>query len=160
MNCPHEFLSVVTHPKVCDPASTYAQALAQIDARLGSPQAHVLRSGSQHWRILAELTRSAKPQGGQFHDARIAAFRIENGVSLLWSEAQRKSCIKTSDCYKNNSYLRPPIVRKTTKTLYFFLKNQSRMLAQRMELDLRPLLLDSAQGRAVIDQQRRRIDRV
>ena len=85
VNCLHEFLSVVTHPKVFAPASTYAQALAQIDAWLSSPQAHVLHSGSQHWRILSELARSAKLQGGQFHDARIAAVCIENGVSVLWS---------------------------------------------------------------------------
>ena len=85
VNCLHEFLSVVTHPKVFDPASTCAQALAQIDAWLASPQAHVLHSGSQHWRILSELARSAKLQGGQFHDARIAAVCLENGVSLLWS---------------------------------------------------------------------------
>lgn len=85
VSCLHEFLSVVTHPKVFKPASSYEQALAQIDAWLASPQAHVLHSGSQHWRILSELTRKAKLQGGQFHDARIAAICIENGVSSLWS---------------------------------------------------------------------------
>src|SRR5659263_664366 len=46
------------------------------------------------------------------------------------------------------------------KTLHFCLKNQSGMLAQRMELDLGPLLLHGTQGGAVIDQQRRRIDRI
>ena len=85
VNCLHEFLSVVTHLKVFDPASTYGQALTQVDAWLDSPQAHVLHSGSQHWRILSELARAAKLQGGQFHDARIAAVCIENGVSVLWS---------------------------------------------------------------------------
>jgi uncharacterized protein len=85
VSCLHEFLSVVTHAKVFRPASSYEQALAQIDAWLASPQAHVLHSGSQHWRILSELTRKAKLQGGQFHDARIAAICIENGVSSLWS---------------------------------------------------------------------------
>lgn len=85
VSCLHEFLSVVTHPKVFNPASSYEQALAQIDAWLASPQAHVLHSGSQHWPILSELTRKAKLQGGQFHDARIAAICIENGVSVLWS---------------------------------------------------------------------------
>ena len=83
--CLHEFLSVVTNPKIFSPASTHEQALAQIDAWLASPQAHVLHSGSQHWRILSELTRRAKLQGGQFHDARIAALCMENGVTLLWS---------------------------------------------------------------------------
>lgn len=83
--CVHEFLAVVTNPKVFKPASGFEQALAQIDAWLASPQAHVLHSGPQHWRILSDLTRKARLQGGQFHDARIAAVCIENAVSALWS---------------------------------------------------------------------------
>ena len=83
--CLHEFLSVVTDPKVFKPASRFDQALTQADAWLASPQAHVLHSGSQHWQVLSSLTRKARLQGGQFHDARIAAICIENGVSVLWS---------------------------------------------------------------------------
>jgi predicted nucleic acid-binding protein len=47
--------------------------------------AHVLHSTDQHWRVLSDLLRKAKLQGGQFHDARIAAICIENGVSVLYS---------------------------------------------------------------------------
>lgn len=85
VSCLHEFLAVVTNPRVFNPASRFEQAIAQVDAWLDSPHVHVLHSGSQHWRILSELTRQARLQGGQFHDARIAALCIENGVSLLWS---------------------------------------------------------------------------
>jgi uncharacterized protein len=85
VSCLHEFLAVVTNPKIFSPASSYAQALAQVDAWLASPTAQVLHSGLQHWRILSDLTRKAKLQGGQFHDARIATICLENGVSLLWS---------------------------------------------------------------------------
>ena len=85
VSCLHEFLAVVTNPKIFSPASTYEQALAQGDAWLASPQVHVLHSSAQHWRVLSELTRKAKLQGGQFHDARIAAICIENGVSVLLS---------------------------------------------------------------------------
>jgi len=85
VSCLHEFLAIVTHPKVFRPASTYTQALAQVDAWLASPQAHILYSGSQHWQILSDLTHKAKLQGGQFHDARIAALCIEHGVSALYS---------------------------------------------------------------------------
>jgi uncharacterized protein len=83
--CLHEFLSVVTNPKIFKPASSYQQALAQVDAWLESPQAHVLHSGAQHWRVLSELSVKGRLQGGQFHDARIAAICIENGVSTLWT---------------------------------------------------------------------------
>jgi toxin-antitoxin system PIN domain toxin len=85
VSCLHEFLSVVTNPKIFKPASTVEQAIAQIEAWLASPQAHVLHSSSQHWAVLSGLARKAKLQGGQFHDARIAAICIENGVSVLWS---------------------------------------------------------------------------
>jgi uncharacterized protein len=83
--CLSEFLSAVTNPKMYKPASTFEQALAQVDAWMSCPSFHVLHSGFQHWRILSELTRVAKLQGGQFHDARIAAICLENGVSTLWS---------------------------------------------------------------------------
>ncbi len=85
VSCLHEFLAVVTNPRAFKPASSEHQALAQVDAWLASPQAQVLHSGPQHWRILSALTRKAKLQGGQFHDARIAAICIENGVTALWS---------------------------------------------------------------------------
>jgi uncharacterized protein len=83
--CLHEFLSISTNSKIFSPASTYEQALMQVEAWLASPQVHVLHTGEQHWHTLAVLARKAKLQGGQFHDARIAAICIENGVSLLWS---------------------------------------------------------------------------
>lgn len=85
VSCLHEFLAIVTHPKIFSPASTHEQALAQVDAWLASPTAQVLHSGLQHWQVLSDLTRQAKLQGGQFHEARIAAVCLENGVSLLWS---------------------------------------------------------------------------
>ena len=83
--CLHEFLAIVTNRKIFNPASGYEQALVQVDAWLESPQAHVLHGGSQHWSVLSELTRKGRLQGGQFHDARIAAICIENSVTLLWS---------------------------------------------------------------------------
>ena len=85
VGCVHEFLSIVTNARIFAPASRHGEALLQVDAWLASPQAHLLHSGTQHWRILSELARKAKLQAGQFHDARIAAVCIENGVSVLWS---------------------------------------------------------------------------
>jgi len=36
-------------------------------------------------RVLSELARAGHLQGGQFHDARIAAICLENGVDALLS---------------------------------------------------------------------------
>jgi uncharacterized protein len=85
VGCVHDFLSVVSNPKIFSPASKTAQALAQINAWLASPQISILHSGAQNWRILADLAVKAKLQGGQYHDARIAAVCLENGVAVLWS---------------------------------------------------------------------------
>lgn len=81
----HEFLAIVTNGKIFKPASTTEQALDQIDAWLAAPSVRVMHSASQHWPVLSELARSAKLQGGAFHDARIAAVCIEHSVHLLWT---------------------------------------------------------------------------
>jgi uncharacterized protein len=85
VSCLHEFLAIATNPKIFNPASTPEQALAQVDAWLASPQVHVLHSGMQHWVVLSDLARKAKLQGGQFHDARIAAICLEHSVKVLWT---------------------------------------------------------------------------
>jgi toxin-antitoxin system PIN domain toxin len=85
VSCIHEFLAVVTNPKIFNSASTHEQALAQIEAWLESPHVQILHSGTQHWAILSALTHKAKLLGGQFRDARIAEICIENGVSILYS---------------------------------------------------------------------------
>jgi len=85
VSCIHESLAVVTNPKVFRPASRYEQALTQIDAWLAAPHVQVLHSGPRHWRIMSDLTTKARLQGGQFHDARIAAICVENDVSVLWN---------------------------------------------------------------------------
>ena len=100
VSCLHEFLAVVTNPKIFSPASTVDQALAQLDAWLASPQASVLHSGQQHVSVLAELGRKAKLKGGQFHDARIAAICLENAVAVLWTADRdfgRFKALKTSN---------------------------------------------------------------
>ena len=47
--CPHKFLSIATNPKIFSPASTYEQALSQVEAWLASPTAGVLHSSNEHW---------------------------------------------------------------------------------------------------------------
>jgi toxin-antitoxin system PIN domain toxin len=83
--CVSEFLSIVTNSKFSNQCSTYEQALAQMEAWLESPSLHLLHSGEQHWKHLSALTRSAKLQGGQFHDARIAAICLEHQVKVLYT---------------------------------------------------------------------------
>lgn len=83
--CISEFMATVTHRRMIGTPSTVVQAILQVNAWLAAPSARILHDGEQHWRILSELAVSAKLQGGQFHDARVAAICIENGVNTLYS---------------------------------------------------------------------------
>jgi toxin-antitoxin system PIN domain toxin len=83
--CVHEFYSTVTHPRIYDPPSSQAEAIAQIEVWLGSPSLVLLHEGVTYWVTLRALLESGKVQGPMVHDARIAALCRANGVRELWS---------------------------------------------------------------------------
>ena len=83
--CLHEFLSVVTHPRVFDPPSTAVQAFDQLDAWLASPVVRLLGENDRYFGHLRQLITSASIAGPRVHDARIAAVCLANGVTELWS---------------------------------------------------------------------------
>lgn len=83
--CVHEFYSTVTHARIYDPPSTPTEAIAQIDAWLGSPSLVLLHEGATYWPTLRSLVVSGKVRGPLVHDARIAALCRANGVRELWS---------------------------------------------------------------------------
>jgi len=83
--CVHEFYSTATHPRVYDPPSSSAEAIAQVEAWLGSPSLVFLHEGVTYWATLKTLLESGKVQGPMVHDARIAALCRANGVRELWS---------------------------------------------------------------------------
>lgn len=83
--CIHEFLSVVTHPRIYAPPTPLARAIDQIEAWLESPTVNILAEGDAHWAALRPLLESSRIAGGQTHDARIAALCLQHGVHELWS---------------------------------------------------------------------------
>ena len=83
--CAHEFLGVVTNARAFKPASTIAQASAQLSAWFDSPSVVMLHEGANHWATLQALLVASRVIGGQVHDARIAAICIEHGVQEFWS---------------------------------------------------------------------------
>ena len=82
--CLHEFLAVVTHPRIYDPASTTEQGLAALDALVSLPQVRLLYETDRHLDLLAELVGEGVV-GPRVHDARIAAICLGHGVSELWT---------------------------------------------------------------------------
>jgi toxin-antitoxin system PIN domain toxin len=83
--CVHEFLSIVTHPRIYDPASTIGEAVAQVDAWLESPALVVPSEASGHWKLMRNLMTKGRVAGPKVHDGRIAAICLEHGVRELWS---------------------------------------------------------------------------
>lgn len=83
--CVLEFLAIVTHPRIYNPATPLERALDQVDAWLESPSAVLLAEGHGHWRVLRATLVSARPSGGQVHDARVAALCSAHGVRELWT---------------------------------------------------------------------------
>ncbi|MFN8085217.1 MAG: TA system VapC family ribonuclease toxin [Dermatophilaceae bacterium] len=83
--CLHEFLAVVTHPRIYDPPTPVATALAAVRALAEAPTVHLLGEGPGHVETLAGLLESGAVVGPRVHDARVAATCLSHGVNTLWS---------------------------------------------------------------------------
>jgi len=83
--CIHEFLAVVTHPRIFKRPSTLAEAIAQVDAWLESPTLVLLPEGGSHWSALRTSLETARAVGPLVHDARIAALCRQHGVREFWT---------------------------------------------------------------------------
>lgn len=83
--CLHEFLAIVTHPRIYAPPTPHVAATVQVEAWLASPTLVLLTEGPGYWDALGEVLTAAKARGGQVHDARIAALCLHHRVAELWS---------------------------------------------------------------------------
>lgn len=83
--CIHEFLAIVTHPRIYSPPTPLESALDQISAWMESPTLVLLSEGAAHWASLQEIAREGRIVGPKIHDARIAALCQQHGIRELWS---------------------------------------------------------------------------
>ncbi len=83
--CLHEFLAIVTHPRIYAPPTPLPLALDQVDAWLQSPTLALLTESPEHWPTLRAVLTAGRIAGPQIHDARIAALCRQHGVRELWS---------------------------------------------------------------------------
>ena len=83
--CAHEFLAIVTHPKIYRPPTPMPIALEAIRAWTNSPTLRFLGESPDHLDRLAHLVLAAKAVGPMVHDARIAALCLSHGVRQFWS---------------------------------------------------------------------------
>ena len=83
--CLHEFLAIVTHPRIYRPPTPLLTALEQVDAWLEAPSLTLLSESSGYWLSLRQALASGRVAGALVHDARVAALCEHHGVRELWS---------------------------------------------------------------------------
>ncbi len=81
----HEFLAIVTHPRIYAPPTPLAVALDALGAWQASPGLRFLGEGPGYLEVLARQCVAAKIRGPRIHDARIASICLHHGVKILWS---------------------------------------------------------------------------
>jgi|SRR5579883_508652 toxin-antitoxin system PIN domain toxin len=83
--CFHEFLSIVTHPRIYKPPTPVVQAIQQVDFWMESPSLRLIGEMARHWHELKKILSAGRITGGGVHDGRVAAICLENGIRVLWS---------------------------------------------------------------------------
>jgi toxin-antitoxin system PIN domain toxin len=83
--CVHEFLAIVTHPRIYDPPTPLERALDQVDAWLESPSLVTLAEPRDYFPTLRSIVAAGKAAGARVHDARVAALCLVHGVRELWT---------------------------------------------------------------------------
>lgn len=83
--CIHEFLAIVTHPRIYDPPTPLEDALEQVLCWLQVPTVVMLAETAGYWQNLHDLLEASRVAGPRVHDARIAALCRHHGVAELWT---------------------------------------------------------------------------
>jgi toxin-antitoxin system PIN domain toxin len=83
--CLHEFLAIVTHPRIYDPPTPLGRALDQVEAWLESPSLVLLAETDSYWQQLREALSKGRIRGAQVHDGRVVALCRHHGVKELWT---------------------------------------------------------------------------
>jgi toxin-antitoxin system PIN domain toxin len=81
----HEFLAIVTHPRLFRTPTPLAAALDQVDAWVESPSLVMLAEDEGYWAMLRTLLAQARVEGPRVHDARVAALCLHHSVRELWT---------------------------------------------------------------------------
>lgn len=83
--CIHEFLAVVSNPRIFRDPTPIDVALDAVRRLLASLSGGLLAEGEGYLDALDRIARPALVQGALVHDARVAAICLFHGVRILWS---------------------------------------------------------------------------
>lgn len=79
----HEFLAVVTNPRIFNLPTPMQIAWKFLDALEESPSLRLLSETDEHAAILRKMLQESRVVGPRVHDARIAALCLEHGTEVL-----------------------------------------------------------------------------
>ena len=83
--CIHEFLALVTHPRVFKTPTPLSASFACVEAWLAGGNLQLIGESEGYFEKLRALVSAARLKGARIHDARIAALCLHHGVSELWT---------------------------------------------------------------------------
>lgn len=83
--CIHEFVGIVTHPKIFAPPTPLTTALAEIKDWMESPTLVLIGEMPGYFAEFEKVVLEGQVVGPKVHDARIAAICIQHGVDVLWT---------------------------------------------------------------------------
>lgn len=83
--CAHEFLAVVSNPRIFRDPTPMDVALDAVKHLLASLSGGFLAEGKGYLDALERTARPALLQGAIVHDARVAALCVFHGVRMLWA---------------------------------------------------------------------------
>jgi toxin-antitoxin system PIN domain toxin len=83
--CVHEFLAIVTHPRIYDPPTPQGEAVDQVECWLDVPTLVLLGKDRSHWSHLRPILEKSGVVGPMVHDARVAALCRAQGVREIWT---------------------------------------------------------------------------
>ena len=83
--CAHEFLAVVSNPRIFRDPTPMDVALDAVRRLLASLSGGLLAEGEGYLDALERIARPAMLQGAIVDDARVAALCLFHGVRVLWS---------------------------------------------------------------------------
>ncbi len=95
----HEFLAIVTHPKIYKPPTPVADALTQVEYWLECPSLRILGEPPQYLPYLSQVILTAGINGSMIHDARIAALCMAHGVRQLYTADRDFSRFPGLSCF-------------------------------------------------------------
>ena len=85
LHCVHEFIGIVTHPRIYARPTTLAMAFATIEIWGAGQNLRLLGETEAYLPTLREVAVRAQRVGPQIHDARVAAACLYHGVRELWT---------------------------------------------------------------------------